>query len=249
MQASIRVFFFAANTNIYWPPEEFNGMLICNRHSYGREREREAIAAGVFELWQKICYILARCYSWSKIVIFCLHLQATAAEPHWVVNTVETNKGTNMSKMWPMRRVIKYSLIAGSTVCMGLSLHTNDYDINSLGVVRFSRAALTVAAIGFTYNQNLYKKQWDRKSHAYKVEKSRTHAIAAEKLLQLICTNKGVYIKVGQHIGSLDYLLPPEYVSTMKMLHSNAPKNPVEDIYKVIRQDLKINVSQWKFCD
>lgn len=148
-----------------------------------------------------------------------------------------------------MRRVIKYSVIAGSTVLTGLSLRTNDYDINSLGVVRLSRAALAVYDIGCTYKQNLYKQQWDRKSHAYKVEKSRTHAIAAEKLLQLICTNRGVYIKVGQHIGSLDYLLPPEYVSTMKVLHSNAPKNPVEDIYKVIRQDLKINVSQWKFCD
>ena len=64
-------------------------------------------------------------------------------------------------------------------------------------------------------------------------------------MLELICTNKGVYIKVGQHIGSLDYLLPPEYVQTMKVLHSNAPKNPVEDLYKVIRQDLKVNVSIW----
>lgn len=148
--------------------------------------------------------------------------------------------------MWPMRRVIKYSAIAGGTVLTGLSLRTNDYDINSLGLVRLSRAALTVYDIGCTYKQNLYKKgmEWDRKSHAYKIEKSRTHTIAAEKLLKLICTNKGVYIKVGQHIGSLDYLLPPEYVSTMKVLHSNAPKNPVEDIYKVIRQDLKVNVSR-----
>lgn len=146
--------------------------------------------------------------------------------------------------MWPIRRVIKYSAIAGGTVLTGLSLRTNDYDVNSLGIVRLSRAVLTVYDIGCTYKRNLYKKEWDRKSHEYKIEKSRTHSIAAEKLLKLICTNKGVYIKVGQHIGSLDYLLPPEYVSTMKVLHSNAPKNPVADIYKVIRQDLKVEVSR-----
>lgn len=148
-----------------------------------------------------------------------------------------------MNKAWPLRRIIKYSAVSGGIVLTALSLRTNDYDVNSLGVVRLSRAALTVYDIGCIYRKNLYKKQWDKQSPEYKAEKSRTHALAADKLLNLICINRGVYIKVGQHIGSLDYLLPPEYVRTMKILHSNAPKNPVEDLYKVIRQDLKMNVS------
>lgn len=146
--------------------------------------------------------------------------------------------------MWPVRRVLKYTLVSGGTVATGFSLHANDYDLNSLGIVRLSRAALTVFDIGQTYKTKLYYKTWEDKTSAeYKQEKSETHLIAANKLLKLICINKGVYIKVGQHIGSLDYLLPPEYVVTMKVLHSKAPKNPVEDLYKVIRQDLKINVS------
>lgn len=148
-----------------------------------------------------------------------------------------------MNRAWPLRRVLKYSALTGGIVLTGLSLRTNDYDVNSVGIIRLSRAALTVYNIGCLYRQNLYKKEWDKQSAEYKAEKSRTHTMAAEKLLNLICINKGVYIKVGQHIGSLDYLLPPEYVSTMKVLHSNAPKNPVDDLYKVIRQDLKVNVS------
>lgn len=124
-----------------------------------------------------------------------------------------------------------------------LSLRANDYDLNSVGIVRLSRAVITVYDIGRTYKRNLYAQEWDKTSVEYKELKSKTHSVAAGKLLQLICTNKGVYIKVGQHIGSLDYLLPPEYVQTMKVLHSDAPKNPVEDLYKVIRQDLKVNVS------
>ena len=35
--------------------------------------------------------------------------------------------------------------------------------------------------------------------------------------------NGGVFIKVGQHIGALDYLLPEEYVNTMKV---ECLKNP-----------------------
>lgn len=145
--------------------------------------------------------------------------------------------------MWPLRRIIKYSAIGGATIVTGFSLQSNAYDLNSLGIVRLTRAALTVYDIGMTYKTKLYYKEWDKTSPEYKAERNCAHTLAADKLLKLICTNKGVYIKVGQHIGSLDYLLPPEYVKTMKVLHSNAPKNSVEDVYKVIKQDLKKNVS------
>lgn len=55
--------------------------------------------------------------------------------------------------------------------------------------------------------------------------------------------NKGVFIKVGQHIGSLEYLLPIEYVETMKILHSHAPQSPLKDIYSVIKEDLHKDVN------
>ena len=47
-----------------------------------------------------------------------------------------------------------------------------------------------------------------------------------------------MFIKVGQHIGSLDYLLPKEYVNTMKVLHDKAPESSKEEILQVIKQDL-----------
>lgn len=123
-----------------------------------------------------------------------------------------------------------------------VSLHANDYDINSIGIVRLGRAGVTVFDIATVYRNNLYKREWpDKKDPEYLKLKSETHQQAAEKLLGLCRTNRGVYIKVGQHIGALEYLLPHEYVNTMKILHSNAPQNPIEDLYKVIRQDLKVN--------
>lgn len=146
--------------------------------------------------------------------------------------------------MWPLRRLIKYTTVGVATTATVLSLHANDYQLNSLGIVRLGRAALTVYDIGRVYKTQLYHRSWpDQNADEYKQAKSACHLTAAGKMLELICINKGVYIKVGQHIGSLDYLLPPEYVQTMKVLHSKAPQNPVEDMYKVIRQDLKQNVS------
>ncbi|EDW59997.1 aarF domain-containing kinase 1 [Drosophila virilis] len=140
-----------------------------------------------------------------------------------------------------LRRVLGYGVLGAGLVSTGLSLHTNDYEINSLGIVRLTRSACAVVDVALTYKRELYYKEWDKTTPEYKAEKSRVHKIAAEKLLQLICTNRGVYIKVGQHIGALEYLLPKEFVQTMKVLHSDAPQNPIEDLYKVIRQDLKRN--------
>ena len=50
--------------------------------------------------------------------------------------------------------------------------------------------------------------------------------------------NGGCFIKVGQHIGALDYLLPAEYVNTMKVLHQHAPESPISDIKRIIETDL-----------
>ncbi|KAL0169210.1 hypothetical protein M9458_033806, partial [Cirrhinus mrigala] len=61
---------------------------------------------------------------------------------------------------------------------------------------------------------------------------------SAERLRDLCCANRGTFIKVGQHLGALDYLLPEEYTSTLKILHSRAPQSSMEEIRQVIREDL-----------
>ena len=92
---------------------------------------------------------------------------------------------------------------------------------------------------------------------SYEAAKSACHLRAADHLLKLCCANGGVFVKVGdmiltrgdvsgnyagvqvgQHIGALDYLLPEEYVDTMKVLHNRSPQIPLEDIYSVLREEL-----------
>jgi aarF domain-containing kinase len=47
---------------------------------------------------------------------------------------------------------------------------------------------------------------------------------------------------VGQHIGGLDYLLPEEYVKTMKALHDKAPESDVSELFETVETDLKCKV-------
>lgn len=145
-----------------------------------------------------------------------------------------------MNKVLQTRKHLKYVLGTGFVVGgTGILLHRNNYDVDSLLPVRLVRAATCVFNIGYIYKRNLYQKATpDHKSEEYKIIKSRVHKEAAEQLLELCKKNKGVYIKVGQHIGALEYLLPKEYVETMKVLHSKAPMSPMKDILAVLKEDL-----------
>ena len=50
-------------------------------------------------------------------------------------------------------------------------------------------------------------------------------------------------MQVAQHIGALDYLLPQEYVQTCKVTHHNAPEQSIDDVYTVMRAELKKEVN------
>ena len=49
-------------------------------------------------------------------------------------------------------------------------------------------------------------------------------------------------MKVGQHIGSLEYLLPGEYVRTFKVFHSSAPSTPLHRLKRVILEEFGVPV-------
>lgn len=57
------------------------------------------------------------------------------------------------------------------------------------------------------------------------------HMRCANRLQELCFKNGGIYIKLGQHIGQLEYLLPKEYVETMR--NSMLDKCPVSSYDQV----------------
>jgi len=124
----------------------------------------------------------------------------------------------------------------GLAAGLGYSLYQSEGDISNIGAVRFGRAAVAVGRLAVDYKQTLSQEYLD--SDSYEAAKSACHLRAADHLLKLCCANGGVFVKVGQHIGALDYLLPEEYVDTMKVLHNRSPQMPLEDIYSVLREEL-----------
>ena len=56
-------------------------------------------------------------------------------------------------------------------------------------------------------------------------DKDSVHQKAANRLLNLCHANGGVYIKIGQHLANLDYLIPHEYVEVLSSLFNDAPQS------------------------
>ena len=48
----------------------------------------------------------------------------------------------------------------------------------------------------------------------------------------------GVYVKVGQHLANLDYLIPDEYINTLAALFNGASPSSFEEVREVIKEDL-----------
>lgn len=139
-----------------------------------------------------------------------------------------------------LRKVTKYGLIGAAGALSVASLQRNDWNVNSLPMVRLGRAAATTTMIAIDYKRLTHNTELNEDLTAW----SDTHFKAANRILRLCTANGGVFIKVGQHIASLEYLVPQEYCQVLKVLHNRAPLSSLADVKDVIKKDLGQSTEQ-----
>ncbi|KAG0556022.1 hypothetical protein KC19_11G019900 [Ceratodon purpureus] len=96
---------------------------------------------------------------------------------------------------------------------------TGDYPLRRITMlytipVRLARDVTTAVAMVADYKYSLYGLA--EGSAEREEAQHEAHMRCANRLQALCFKNGGIYIKLGQHIGQLDYLLPEEYVKTMR---------------------------------
>ncbi|KAG9510626.1 AarF domain-containing protein kinase 1, partial [Fragariocoptes setiger] len=132
--------------------------------------------------------------------------------------------------------IVRYTLVGAASVGSLVALKNNDWNLRDIGAVRFGRAFATAATIAADYKFSL--RGCDDCSE-YSIKRwSTVHRRSANRLLELCCRNGGIFIKVGQHIAALQYMVPPEYVEELSVLHDKAPRTDLNSIRQVIREDL-----------
>lgn len=79
----------------------------------------------------------------------------------------------------------------------------------------------------------------------YLSELSRTHKKAAEITLHALRKNGGIYIKLGQHVSAMTYLLPFEWTETMVCLQSECPESTLEELKAMFEHDTNIKFDDY----
>lgn len=102
-----------------------------------------------------------------------------------------------------------------------------------VGIARFTSCLAVGTWIAADYKWSLRGLEGE----AYDRVQQEVHLRCAKRLLKLFQYNKGIFIKFGQHLAAMDYLLPHEYTDTMRVLQDHAPAVSYEDIERVFIEE------------
>jgi aarF domain-containing kinase len=126
------------------------------------------------------------------------------------------------------------------TISLGFSLaavsvlgSNSDWDSVS-EYSRHFRAMSTMSRIILDYKIT----QRQQNDPNYRLLLNECHSRSANRLLDLFRRNGGVYVKLGQHMSSLVYLIPAEYTQTLSVLQNECTASSMIDINQVVRAEM-----------
>ncbi|KAF9131168.1 hypothetical protein BGW39_002138 [Mortierella sp. 14UC] len=145
----------------------------------------------------------------------------------------------------PRRSFFKF---AGAAVALGTGVYlyniSDNFRHNVLAVQRVMVAAEAVVVVGADYKYtmditNRRLKEGDPEDDAERARRmSALHTRSANRLREMLSKNGGIYIKLGQHLASLKYLLPEEWTTAMEPLQDRCTPSSIESIQALFMSDL-----------
>ncbi|XP_065352796.1 uncharacterized aarF domain-containing protein kinase 5 isoform X1 [Cloeon dipterum] len=103
------------------------------------------------------------------------------------------------------------------------------------GVGRFLRSLKVGMAISVDYWWSTFGVEED--DPKYQSLMDGAHERSAARLLKGCLGNGGLYIKLGQGLVSLNHILPPQYISTLKVLQDKCLMRGVDEVQQLFMED------------
>lgn len=122
---------------------------------------------------------------------------------------------------------------------------TNDTSYQNIRHVYFTGERIGVVTVATVRCFSLYRATLAGEYESAEARQdalAKTHLKAAKITLKALEKNGGIYIKLGQHISALTYLLPPEWTNTMIPLQDRCPESSLEDIERMFKRDLGYSI-------
>ncbi|KAG0262412.1 hypothetical protein DFQ27_002338 [Actinomortierella ambigua] len=141
----------------------------------------------------------------------------------------------------PLALTVPVAALAGGAILY----NTNEsFRHSCLAVQRVARAAEVVVLCGVDYKYSLGLGNWDLKEDDPEDERERLarrsqlHLRSAVRVREALKANGGIYIKLGQHVASLKYLLPDEWTTSMEPLQDRCIPSSIESIQALFLSDI-----------
>jgi len=95
----------------------------------------------------------------------------------------------------------------------------------------------------FYHYRKVLNQTHENKSEYYEAL-SKCHLKCAKITLKALEKNGGIYIKLGQHISAMTYLLPREWTDTMIPLQDKCPQSTFEEIDELFKTDIGRSIDE-----
>ncbi|KAG5437762.1 hypothetical protein PCANB_000475 [Pneumocystis canis] len=115
------------------------------------------------------------------------------------------------------------------------SIDTNPFKYIGLAAIRTFRLISTATLCFNDYRRIINSNYSDEQERLHAL--SLCHKRCAKRTLSCLENNGGIFIKLGQHLSSMSYLIPYEWTSTMVCLQDKCPSSSMDDIEKMFLED------------
>ncbi|KAG7098564.1 hypothetical protein E1B28_000497 [Marasmius oreades] len=183
---------------------------------------------------------------WSSPRCFSISEQINSAHYHQVYRRFTRRKSFNLSGNAELVKKKRSNVInpwifypASFLVATGVGMlayqQSQSFRHTVLAVVRCSRVA-RAALLGIIDYKKTFSKSYTSE-HDYQLAYSQCHTRSAQRVLNALLANGGIYIKMGQHLSSVA-VLPKEWTSTMRPLQDQCHPTPYEEVEALFLNDM-----------
>ncbi|KAL2758205.1 hypothetical protein ACRALDRAFT_2101154 [Sodiomyces alcalophilus JCM 7366] len=125
----------------------------------------------------------------------------------------------------------------GGAATVGALAFTDDIKYGYEAAERAGRVAASLAVCINDYRTTLNQREKEEDEQTREILLSDCHKRCAERTLKVLEKNGGIFIKLGQHLSAMNYLLPTEWTTTFIPLQDKCPVSSYESIENMYRRD------------
>jgi aarF domain-containing kinase len=164
--------------------------------------------------------------------------RASRLQP-WSYNLVgRTNARQFTTPPPPRRRPLSKTILGVGLCASGAGLYYARDDVHHAWIATVRSARTTLAVFRIALDYQLTCSHLSKSDPTYAAILSAWNKRSAERVLELCRTNGGIYIKLGQHLSAMTYILPPEWTETLEPLQARCPPTSLEDVAALIELEM-----------